>query len=320
MPKVSVIIPTYNRANVVVQAINSVLSQTVQDVEVLLIDDGSSDSTFAVVESIGDGRIRYFKKPNGGAASARNLGLTKVSGQYLAFLDSDDYWPDNYIEKMLECLENNKDFGGVYSPITMIYSDGRTIRSYKKPEGKTGSITKYLFIRGFIWPSACFFRSEVWDGFYFDETLRSSEDSDAFLRLSPNCWFGFVDSVESFHVVSVDSLSFQEGISCNRLLVLERFYFKLGGKEIIPAVTARRRLSYSCRRVAEHYRRSFAKKAALTLYLRGLRYWPFDLRQYVGIARALLQKKPANGQPVIEVPEALEDIHSSPSSSPDEAQ
>lgn len=99
MPKVSVIIPTYNGQYIIVKTVESVLDQSKQDLEVdIVVDDGSSDDTRGVVEIFNDSRVRYFYKTNGGAASARNFGLSKTMGEYVAFLDSDNFWPENYLE------------------------------------------------------------------------------------------------------------------------------------------------------------------------------------------------------------------------------
>ena len=98
MPKVSVIIPTYNRSKIVKDAICSVLDQTESDLEIIVVDDGSTDDTHSIVSGISDDRVFYFFKTNGGPAGARNLGLSKAKGEYIAFLDSDDFWPENYIE------------------------------------------------------------------------------------------------------------------------------------------------------------------------------------------------------------------------------
>jgi glycosyltransferase involved in cell wall biosynthesis len=306
MPKVSVIIPTYNRGYIVHEAIGSVLSQTESDVEVLVVDDGSTDDTREVVESIGDSRIVYIFKNNGGVSSARNVGVTKATGEYIAFLDSDDLWPSNYLSALTSGLQNNPAHDAAYTAVTMVLSDGSRIESYKKPAGKNGNISQDLFLRGFIWPSASLFKSSLWESFRFDEKLlNSSEDSDAFLRLSLNCSFAFIDSVESFHRTSCDSISAEKGVSCNRLLSLERFYFRQGGKSVIPVVIARRRLSRSCRRVAEHYRKKMAKKAALVLYFRALRYWPVDVRLYVGVVKALLLSKGNDKEPDWQMPAPL---------------
>ena len=97
MPQVSIIIPAYNRSKFLAQAVQSVLSQTATDFEILVIDDGSTDDSRAVIENIYDARLKYFYKENGGVSSARNFGLAKAVGEYVSFLDSDDFWPKNFL-------------------------------------------------------------------------------------------------------------------------------------------------------------------------------------------------------------------------------
>src|SRR5690625_2675360 len=93
---VSVIIPVYNRENVILRAISSVLTQSYENIEVIVVDDASSDNTARVVAQVDDPRLRIIRRcSNYGAAAARNVGIGASVGQYLAFLDSDDYWlPD----------------------------------------------------------------------------------------------------------------------------------------------------------------------------------------------------------------------------------
>ena len=97
MPKVSVIIPTYNKTIYYRKDSRECLDQSKQDLEVDC-GDGSSDDTRNVVASLNDSRVRYFYKTNGGAAIVRNFGLSKTIGKYVAFFDSDDFWPENYFE------------------------------------------------------------------------------------------------------------------------------------------------------------------------------------------------------------------------------
>lgn len=308
MPRVSVIIPTYNRSGMVNETIYSVLAQTEPDLEVIVVDDGSDDDTRKIIKAIEDDRVKYFYKDNGGPASARNLGLAKALGEYMAFLDSDDFWPKDYLHVVLSHLESKGEFGGTYSPITVVYPDGSKVKSYKKPEGKSGWITLDLFKRGFIWPSAAVIRSSVLENFWFDESVgKCCEDGDFFLRLSTQCRFLFVPDVEAFYRISEDSISTEVGVTCMRMLVLERFYFRLGGDEIVPAKIARRRFSHACRKVAENRRRIGARAAALKLYRRAIRYWPADMRLYPGLFKTLLLDSSKDTNPNWEMPEALGD-------------
>jgi len=312
MPKVSVVIPTYNRSGMVKEAISSVLVQTERDFEIIVVDDGSTDDTSSVVAAMEDGRISYFYKNNGGPASARNYGLSKGTGEYVAFLDHDDLWPPNYLEVMLSRLEKNTEFGAAYSPITAVYPDGGEVKSYKRPDGKSGWLAVNLFKHGFVWTSATLIRREVLKNFYFDESLKTSyEDGDFFLRLSMKTQFLFVEGVEAVRRNHAENFSTKVGVLATRILVLERFYFRLGGNKIVPARVARRRLSHACRKVAEERRREGNRSAAISLYKRAIKYWPFDLRLYVGLGQSFLLNKTKDQNPNWQMPEPLADILSS---------
>lgn len=304
---VSVIVPTYNRRDIVSRAIHSALSQTYRDVEVVVVDDGSTDGTQDVVRGMNNDRIRYFLKPNGGPASARNFGLARSRGPYIAFLDSDDYWPAEYIQVMLGQLAPQPQFGGAYSLITLVRPDGQQIPSYKRAEGRSGWIAQDLFKRGFIWPSASLFRAEAWKGFFFDERLsRVSEDSDAFLRLSLQTQLLFVADVEAFHTISDDSISAADGVACARVLSLERFYFSLGGDKVIDACVARRRLSHAYRTIAEDRRSRGAKAAAMILYRRAIQCWPYDLRLYAAWLQTRMLSGRDDPEPSWRMPSSLD--------------
>ena len=105
---ISVIIPTFNREKTILRAIDSVLSQTYKDIELIIVDDGSTDNTKDIVESIDDIRIKYIFQKNSGAAEARNTGIKNAQGKYIAFQDSDDYWYPDKLEKQLAYLEDNE--------------------------------------------------------------------------------------------------------------------------------------------------------------------------------------------------------------------
>lgn len=104
-PLVSVIIPTYNRVDMVGNAIKSVLNQVYTNIEIIVVDDGSIDETKTLIESFPE--VHYIKKNNGGQASARNMGLKHAKGKYIASLDSDDLWEDTFLIKMVKQIEDN---------------------------------------------------------------------------------------------------------------------------------------------------------------------------------------------------------------------
>ena len=118
-PKVSVIIPTYNRNKLVLDAIDSVLEQTFQNFEIIIVDDGSTDNTKTHIDSYQkkDTRIKYIFQENQGVSIARNTGLEAAQGEYIAFLDSDDRFLIDKLERQVFILENHHDIGLIYSKI-----------------------------------------------------------------------------------------------------------------------------------------------------------------------------------------------------------
>lgn len=134
---VSVILTTYNRAHLVAESIYSVLHQTYSDLELLIVDDGSTDETQQLVEEIYDARIRYFKMPHTGrTAILKNYALQQAKGQYLAFIDSDDWWHERKLEKQLQLLIQQPGIGfSITDAITI--KDGAVLspRTYPRNQG-----------------------------------------------------------------------------------------------------------------------------------------------------------------------------------------
>lgn len=105
-PLVSVVIPAYNAARTLTATVESALAQTVQDFEIVIVDDGSRDATLEVARSIADPRVRVLSQANGGAAAARNTGVRAATGEYVALLDADDLWLPHKLERQLTVLES----------------------------------------------------------------------------------------------------------------------------------------------------------------------------------------------------------------------
>src|SRR5678815_4002115 len=113
MPRVSVIIPTFNCARFLCQAINSALSQTYTDYEIIVVDDGSTDETGNLITQYGS-KIVYLYQSNGGVSSARNLALSRSSGEFIAYLDADDLWYPKKKKKQVAFLDSHKECGFVH--------------------------------------------------------------------------------------------------------------------------------------------------------------------------------------------------------------
>lgn len=111
VPRVSVIIPCYNTARYVKETIESVLNQTRQDFEIIVVDDGSTDDSHNVIASINDQRIRYHYQPNQGLAAARNTGLALATGEFVAFLDADDFFLPEKLARQIAALDSQPEVG-----------------------------------------------------------------------------------------------------------------------------------------------------------------------------------------------------------------
>ncbi len=128
-PLVSVVIPTYNRASLVTKAVGSALAQTYASIEVVVVDDGSTDDTRERLarDFAGDGRVRYLHKQNGGPAGARNAGFAEARGAYVALLDSDDSWHPWKLAAQVRCMERHPDLGMTWTDMEMIDPSGRVV-------------------------------------------------------------------------------------------------------------------------------------------------------------------------------------------------
>ncbi|MGL5196776.1 MAG: glycosyltransferase family 2 protein [Chroococcales cyanobacterium] len=115
MPEISIIIPAYNAESTLVETIESVLQQTFTDFEILVINDGSQDCTQTLAEAIPDPRVQVLTYPNGGVCAARNRGISRAKGKYIAFLDADDLWTGDKLELQWAALQENPQAGVAYS-------------------------------------------------------------------------------------------------------------------------------------------------------------------------------------------------------------
>ncbi len=219
-PTVSVIIPTYNRADLLPRALDSVIAQTFEDWEIVLIDDGSTDGTASLVDSykrrLGE-RIVYTRQPNTGCGGARNRGIDAARGRFVAFLDSDDEYLPNKLERQLELFAHRPELGLVYGDYAYIDTDGvrhgsvfdthallaREVAYETVAPGLcvcTGSLFDVLLRGYFIATILGMVRREV-----LGDTIRWSPDPSYsaewlfFLKVARTCSAGFVDEPLCLH-------------------------------------------------------------------------------------------------------------------------
>lgn len=193
---VSVIIPTYNRAETISDALLSVTGQSVENIEVLVIDDGSMDKTEAVIGKMAqnDARIKYYRQENGGANKARNLGISLAKGKYIAFNDSDDVWRKDKLKKELDCLAKHPGFKGVFSKFKLHYVHEN--RVLVAPDKVEQPLFQQLLQANVINTPNFMIEKEVIRSYGgFNETLRRFQDWELALKISKNDHLYFLDEV-----------------------------------------------------------------------------------------------------------------------------
>lgn len=184
-PLVSAVIPVYNGAAFIGDAIRSVLAQTYPHVECIVVDDGSTDDTAAVARGFGD-RIRYLYKANGGVSSARNAGIAAALGEYVAFLDADDLWKPEMLERLIGLLRARPDLGLAYAGLEDVDEGLKPIAAREVPEGSVALRNTLLMevpIVTIVTAGALPARV-VRDVGGFDERLSTSADMDFFCRVA----------------------------------------------------------------------------------------------------------------------------------------
>jgi len=183
-PLVSVIIPAYNRAWILKEAVDSVLSQNFFDFELIVVDDGSEDNTQDILASYGN-RIRIIRQKNKGVSSARNKGIFSSSGRYIAFLDSDDIWLKGKLSTQLEFFESNPD-ALICQTEEIWLKNGRMVNPGKRHKKISGFFFEKSLELCMVSPSAVMMQRSLFDKVgLFDETLSACEDYDMWLRV--NC-------------------------------------------------------------------------------------------------------------------------------------
>lgn len=184
MPKVSIIVPTYNRSDLIKDTIDSILNQQFSDFELIVVSNGSNDNTQDIVQSYGDNRVHFIlQEGSGSPASPRNNGVRHAKGKYVAFCDDDDIWMQDKLSKQYEFMENNPEFGACYTKMKRFNDEGIWIN----PDDECVKITdsSSLLRKNSVPLSSLFVRKAlVKEWFDEDKRIFGSEDFELILRIS----------------------------------------------------------------------------------------------------------------------------------------
>lgn len=183
-PFFSVVIPVYNRAAALGEALRSVLAQGERDFEIIVVDDGSADDPKSVVDALADPRIRFIRQDNRGGGAARNTGIREAKGRFIAFLDSDDVFLADHLATMRRLLEGTTRTAG-YARMLVDRGDGRTILKPPRALRAGEDMATYLLCdRGFVPTITTVVPADLAKATLYHENLREAEDTDFAIRLA----------------------------------------------------------------------------------------------------------------------------------------
>jgi len=291
----SVVITVYNKEKYIARVIESVLSQTFQDFEVIVVDDGSTDGSRDAILSFDDSRIKYVHQDNSGLpAAARNKGMDLSRGRYIALLDGDDYWHKDKLMRCKEVLDKMPEVSLVSHNIAFMYK-GKALRIVKFGPYVKRMYDKLLFEGNCLGPSAVVIRREVFfdDGFRFneDKSLFALEDYEYWMQLSRKHRFYFIPDVLGYYTAT-DCGAFSkdtDGNAMNLLLLLDTHFAKLDttGKNI-RKIWMRRRASAMCG-AGRMYNHLHKFEDSREWYLKALSEYPFSFKAFIGLVMSVLR-------------------------------
>jgi len=274
-PKISVIIPTCNRSQLLLRSVRSVLDQTYRNIELIIVDDNSTDNTKGVIFALNDPRVNYIKlREKAGVGNARNVGIDAASGEYVGFNDDDDELDHQKLEKQITKFMSCPESVGIVYCGHRYVTEGKTLLT-KIPQYK-GNIFKKLLISCFIHTNTPLIKKECFDkAGIFDVKLPSAEDWDMWLRISKYFDFEYIPEVlSSYHLHSDVQIS-------------QNLKNKISGRELFMK---KHHEDLSKSRIAcnKHYRHLGALYAmdhqalkAKEYFLKSIQYWPLSFRSYI---------------------------------------
>ena len=293
-PVVSVVIPAYNAESTLPETISSVLSQTFADFELVIIDDGSTDTTAHVLACFTDQRLHYIYQPNQERAVARNRGISVSQGKYLAFLDADDQWMPDKLAKQVALMEGNNDLGLVYSDL--LYTNrltGKTLFLFsQKVKFYRGKVPlRRILIQNFIQSPTPLVRKEVFEEVgLFDPSLIPVEDWDMWIRIVSRFPIDYVAKPLARYCVPQNAVLWSRHPEIQHKAVL-KMLDKIELLINLPPTPSRQIMKQA--RSQAHYIFGHALthaqkyRQALDYYLKALDLNPFGLKIYVRLLQLI---------------------------------
>lgn len=206
--KISVIMATYNRGKLIAEAITSVYAQNYANLELIVVDDGSTDNTLEVLQPwLGRDDFIFLQQPNQGQPAAQNLALSRASGDYICFLDSDNIWLPGKLEWQLAYMESHPEIDVLYGDLITIDGDGQETSRHNMPRF-SGKIYRELLKDNCVSGNTAMMRRHCLDRYGpFDASVRVAADFEMWLRYSPHCTFQYVPQLFAKYRVFADQIS-----------------------------------------------------------------------------------------------------------------
>ncbi len=284
MPKVSVIIPTYNRSRFLRSAIRSVLNQTYRDFEIVVVDDASTDNTRDVVVDFSDERIRYIRhEVNKGCPAARNTGVMNLNGEYIAFLDDDDEWMPEKLQTQVDLLDSSPSTtGGVYTASLVVDRSTGMILDQAKPK-KSRNLFDDLFLENCIRsPSTVLVRKRCFERVgRFDASLGFVDDWDMWIRISKEFQLEYIK-------MPLVKYYYHDGQSSTDLGYVARSWEALLKKYEEYFLLNRKNCSEHYRYVGKLYCFNGDGRKGKQAFLRATKICPWEIRNYFNFCLSLL--------------------------------
>lgn len=289
MRRISVVIPTYNRAHILKHVVSSVINQSIKPHEIIIVDDGSTDQTKEVFnEQIQDylqDVIRYIYQENQGGNVARNRGIQEANGEYVAFLDSDDTWDKEKLEKQLTVFGSNEKLGAVYCGLRHVDLDKGTLIYEPKRSYPSGDLSTTLLIRDVTGPTSCYMvkRSVFEEVGGFDVNLKARQDWEMWIRIAQKYEIDVVpEALVNYgeHTGTRTASNPQKEIDAYRY-IREKYKVQI---QSMPLTKRLQALSAYNRRMGKVYRNYKSNSSVAALwFMKALIVWPFSLGNWISV-------------------------------------
>jgi glycosyltransferase involved in cell wall biosynthesis len=290
-PEITVVITCFNYGHYLEGCLNSVLSQTYENYEIVVVDDGSKDNTLEVMEGYsGLQNLHFLQQENCGQAKAKNRGIEYAKGRYVAFLDADDLWEKEKLKKQIQRFANPT-VGVVYSRARLIDEKGIPLAfkdpgKYLKP--RSGMVLHWLLFDNFVWFSSAIVRRECLERFgFFDEALRMGIDWDLWLKISTKYEFDFVDEPLLLYRVGHSgqmSKNVEVRQQCSDR-IFEKFLKTHPGT--VDKEMVREAYCYTFCNRGNHYRH-VDKRKSYKNFFKAIKKMPFNKEPYKGLIKNLI--------------------------------